>query len=49
MAKTFKDSRAAREQRQDRLQNSVKPRKHIKGRNLEQRLNHRMWNEELLA
>ena len=49
MSKTFKDSRAAREQRQDRLQREVKSRKQVKGRNMEQRVARRMWQEELLT
>ncbi len=49
MSKTFKDSRSAREQRQDRLQREVKSRKMVKGRNTEQRVARRMWQEELLA
>lgn len=48
MAKTFKDSKAARDMKQDRLQRERKPMK-AKGRNTEHMLAKRMWNEELLG
>lgn len=48
VAKTFKDSKAARDMKQDRLQRERKPMK-AKGRNTEHMLAKRMWNEELLG
>ena len=48
MAKTFKDSKAARELRQDRLRRERKQMKQ-RGRNTEDSLFKRLWNMELLA
>lgn len=48
MAKTFKDSKAAREMRQERLQRERKQMKQP-GRNTEQTFWKRLWNEELLT